>query len=176
MSSADLYGPIRCLCERRVEFIVVGGLAAVLNGAPVHTYDVDVVFLREPGNIERILSALEDMDAIFRMQLDRRLRPNQSHVSAGGHLLLHTRFGPFDLLGTIGEGLAYDDLLSQSTEMDIGQGLRVRVLNLETIIAIKEQLRRDKDVAVLAILRQTLNEIRRQAATPSSGSTSPTPR
>ncbi len=126
----------------------MGGVAASLNGAPVNTNDLHVVFARDPENIDRIMPALESLDAFFRMQPERRLRPNRSHVGAGGHLLLTTRFGSFDLLGTIGENLGYEELLPNSQEMDIGQGLRVRVLNLETIIQIKEQLRRDKDLAV----------------------------
>ena len=72
-----------------------------------------------------------------------------------------TRFGPVDLLGTIGENLGFTELLPQSKEVDVGDGIRVRVLNLETIIRVKEQLRSEKDLAVLPILRRTLEEIRR---------------
>ena len=46
--------------------------------------------------------------------------------------------------------------------MDIGDGIRVRVLNLETVIAIKEQLASEKDIAALPILRQTLREMRKK--------------
>jgi hypothetical protein len=42
--------------------------------------------------------------------------------------------------------------------MDIGEGLRVRVLNLEKIIALKEELAGEKDLAVLPILRRTLEQ------------------
>jgi hypothetical protein len=45
--------------------------------------------------------------------------------------------------------------------MDIGEGIRVYVLDLETLIAIKEELAGAKDVAVLPILRRTLAERRR---------------
>ena len=51
----DNEAALRSLCEHGVEFIVVGGLAAVLNGAPVNTFDVDIVFSRAPLNIARIL-------------------------------------------------------------------------------------------------------------------------
>jgi hypothetical protein len=46
--------------------------------------------------------------------------------------------------------------------MDVGQGIRVRVLNLETIISTKEQVASEKDLAVLPVLRRTLNETRRK--------------
>jgi predicted nucleotidyltransferase len=92
----------------------------------------------------------------------RRLRPTGSHLTAGGHLNLLTRYGPVDLLATIGQNLDYSDLLQHSSEMDIGDGNRVRVLNLETLISIKEQLASEKDVAMLPILRQTLLEMKKK--------------
>lgn len=162
MPEGNLLATLRALRENQVEFILVGGLAAVLNGAPIQTYDVDLVYSREPANIERLLAVLALMDAIFRIQPERRLRPTASHLAASGHLNLLTRYGPLDLLATIGQDLAYDDLLSHSAEMDIGEGLRIPVLDLETLIAIKEQLGGEKDVAMLPILRQTLIEARKR--------------
>jgi predicted nucleotidyltransferase len=63
-----------------------------------------------------------------------------------------------DLLGTIGRNLSYQDLLPHSVEMDIGEGIRIRVLDLETLIAVKEALDGEKDRAVLPTLRRTLEE------------------
>jgi len=153
---------LRALHDAGVAFILVGGLAAVLNGAPVNTFDVDIVHSRDTANVARILTVLEALDAIFRMQPERRLRPNASHLASTGHLNLMTRYGPLDLLGTIGSNLAYEDLVSRSVELDIGEGLRVRVLDLETLIAIKEELGGEKDRAVLPVLRRTLEEKRKQ--------------
>jgi hypothetical protein len=162
MQEPDLIGTLRSLCEHDIQFILVGGLAAVLNGAPVHTYDADVVYAQEPGNIERLSGVLQKIDAVFRIQPERRLRPTASHLAAGGHLNLMTSLGHLDLLGTIGQGLGYTDLLPLSDEMAIGEGFSVRVLNLETLISVKEQLGSQKDLAVLPILRQTLRESKKK--------------
>lgn len=162
MQPTKLVATLGIFHENAVEFILVGGLAAVLNGAPIQTYDVDLVYSREPRNIERLLIVLDSIDAIFRMQPERRLKPAMSHLVGSGHLNLLTRYGPVDLLATIGNGLSYQDLLSHSAEMDIGQGIRIRVLDLETLISIKEQLAGEKDVAVLPVLRQTLRETRKK--------------
>ena len=64
-------------------------------------------------------------------------------------------------IGDHREGLGYEQLLPRSTEMDIGEGIRIRVLNLETIISVKEQLASEKDLAVLPLLRRTLDEVKR---------------
>lgn len=151
---------LRSLRANDVDFILVGALAAVLNGAPITTYDVDVVFALNPENVSRILKWIEQAEAIFRIQPKRRLRPNESHVSAGRHLNLLTRYGAVDLLGFIGDDLNYEHLLPRTNEMNIGDGLRIRVLNLETIIAIKEKLATEKDLAALPVLRSTLKLIR----------------
>ena len=159
MQESKLVATLRKLCESDIQFIVVGGLAAVLNGAPVQTYDVGLVYSREPANVDRLMHFLRDIDAIFRIQPERRLRPTGSHLAGGGHLNLLTRYGPIDLLATIGQNLNFSDLLPHSNEMDIGDGIRVRVLNLETLISVKEQLGSEKDVAMLPVLRQTLREL-----------------
>src|SRR6266404_6774334 len=161
MPERKVIATLRSLCERDIQFVLVGGLAAVLNGAPVDTYDVDVVHSREPANIERLLSFLQEIDAVFRIQPERRLPPTASHLAGGGHLNLITSLGPIDLLGTIGPGLSFSDLLPLSHEMAISEGMRIRVLNLETLISIKEQLASEKDLAILPILRQTLRELKK---------------
>jgi hypothetical protein len=80
-----------------------------------------------------------------------------SHLSSPGHQLLLTCFGPLDL-GEIGKGRGYDELLSDSVEMDVGPETTIRLLSLEALIQIKQETARDKDNAVLAVLRRTLEE------------------
>lgn len=157
---------LRVLLEAGVEFIVVGGVSAVLNGAPVNTFDLDIVHSRDPVNIARLLAALNTLDAIYRIQPHRRLQPSASHLESTGHQNLMTRYGGLDLLGMIGRGLSYSDLLLHCAEKDLGDGLRVRVLDLETLIAIKQELGGEKDLAVLPILRRTLEERKKLGYTP----------
>lgn len=151
---------LRTLADRRVAFIVVGGVAAVLDGAPVNTFDIDIVHSRESENLDRLLAALQDLDACYRHKPE--LHPDESHLATAGHQLLLTRFGPLDVLGAIGKGRVYDDLLPHSRPVEISPGLAVRVLDLETVIAVKEELGSEKDLATLPVLRRTLIEIRRR--------------
>jgi hypothetical protein len=81
-----------------------------------------------------LLAVLASLDAIFRAQPERRLRLCASHLSGSGHLNLLTTNGPLDLLATIGQNLLYEDLLSHSSLMEIGQGIQIQVLDLETLI------------------------------------------
>jgi predicted nucleotidyltransferase len=162
MLERDFFAILVTLHRHEVDFILVGELAAAVNGVDSSTLDVDIVHSRDAANVERLLTVLESLDAIFRIQAERRIKPNASYVSGPSHLHLITRFGPLDVLGTIGHGLTYADLLPHSVEMDIGDGIRVRVLDLETLISLKEDLGTEKDRAMLPLLRQTLEEQRRR--------------
>jgi hypothetical protein len=148
------------LVDAQVEFLVVGGVAAVLQGAPVTTFDVDVVHSTEPGNVGRLLAALEGLNARYRYGPERR--PDASHLSSPGHQLLITRFGPLDVLGSIGTGRSYAALLPHSVPLGVSHDLTVRVLDLETIIAVKEEVGAEKDRTMLPVLRRTLLDSRRR--------------
>ena len=156
--SPDFLAILEILADYKIDFIIVGGVCAVLHGAPVTTFDLDVVHKRIPENLERLMSALQELDAYYRSQFGRKLKPDLFHLASAGHQLLITRFGPFDLLGTIGKGHSYEDLVSFTTELQISKNLKIRLLNLETLIAIKEEVLRDTDKAMLPILRRTLEE------------------
>lgn len=149
---------LRVLARPDVDFIIVGGVSAVLHGAPVTTFDLDVVHARNHANIARLLSALGELDAVYRAQPDRLLRPVESHLAGPEHQLLLTKFGPLDVLGMIGRSRPWEDLLAQTSGMEIEPGCAVLVLGLETLIAVKEELGFPKDTAVLPLLRQALKE------------------
>jgi len=156
----DFLALLRALNDQQVNFIVIGGICAVLHGAPVNTFDLDVVHSRQAANIERLMAALQALDAYYRTHPGKKLRPQASHLSSPGHQLLMTRYGPFDVSGAVAGGRGYEELLPHSTAMPVGGNVRVRVLNLETLIEIKEATGGEKDVAVLPLLRRTLREKR----------------
>lgn len=148
------------LADAQVEFVIVGMTGAVIQGVPTMTWDLDIVHRRTPSNVERLLAVLEDLDAVARHD-PRRLRPNETHLQGPGHLLLETRFGDFDCLGTIDDDKGYEALLPRTVEVVV-QGRRLRVLHLRELIAIKRRAGRPKDLAVIPYLESTLAEIEQQ--------------
>jgi hypothetical protein len=151
---------LEVLTRHEVEFIVVGGVAAVLGGAPLATFDLDVVHARHQVNLERLAAALSDLDARYRDPAGRILKPALADLAGAGHHLFITRCGPVDVLGVIGKGRSYDDLLTDSVTMDLG-GIAIRVLGLPALISTKEESNRPKDRAVLDLLRRALEELKR---------------
>ncbi len=149
---------LRMMSEGRVEFIVVGGVAGVLQGAPIVTFDLDLVHRRTPGNVERLLGVLSSLHARYRDPRD--LFPTASHLLGPGHNLLATDHGPLDLLGAIAPDHAYEDLLPDTVVLDL-DGTEVPVLELARLIEVKAAAGRPKDLAALPALRATLDESRR---------------
>lgn len=154
----DFLAILKHLAKHEVDFIVVGGIGAVLQGAPTATFDLDVVHSREPRNIDKLLAALDTLGATYRGPAARKIKPDRSHLTSLGHQLLITRFGPLDVLATVGTGREYPDLLPKSIAMEISPGIKVRVLGLSAIIKTKEEVGGEKDRAMLPVLRQTLEE------------------
>jgi hypothetical protein len=143
------------LARHQVEFIVVGGVAAVLQGAPISTFDLDVVYRVSQDNITLLSAALAELEAVYRDPAGRRIAPDAARLNHPGHHLLLTRFGPVDVLGSLGEGARFEDLEPRSSFFDVG-GLRVRVLDLSAVLESKTRAARPKDRAVLEILQETL--------------------
>lgn len=149
------------LHQHGVEFVVVGGVGAVLQGAPVNTFDLDIVYNTTLENIQRLLLALQDLSAIYRDPGGRRISPTPSHLAAGGHNLLLTNAGPLDVLGYIGtedHPLRYNTLRENAIVLPFTEDKQVLVVDLATLIAVKEQANREKDRAILPLLRSVLDE------------------
>ncbi len=166
MPASDFIAILRTLNECGVEFIVVGGVGAVLQGAPISTFDLDIVHSRSIENVERLLAALRALEAYYRMQPERRLQPDASHLASAGHQLLMTRYGPLDLLGMIGHSHGYESLTTDAIQVEAGADVRVQVLGLERLIAVKTETAGEKDLAALPILRKTLEEQKKRGSKP----------
>ena len=147
---------LRTLCDHQVDFIVIGGVCGVLHGAPVTTFDLDILYANNRANNERLLAALLQLDACYRDATDRVIRPAMSHLAAGKVSLLTTSAGPLDVLGQVGKGETYEAMLAHSEILELSRDCRFRILDLPTLIRLKEELGRSKDRAVLEILRETL--------------------
>lgn len=149
---------LKALLGAEVEFIVVGGVSAVLQGVPTSTFDVDIVHSRDPENRRRLLAALRNLEARYREHLPRVLEPSESDLDSDGHMLLMTAAGPLDVLGSVAGRRQYADLLPHSVVLALDESTRVRILGLEMLIRIKEEVGREKDLASLPLLRRTLEE------------------
>lgn len=156
-SNPDFGNILEVLTRHRVDFIVVGGVCAVLLGAPIMTFDLDIVHSRSQQNLARLSEALTELEANYREHLPKRIVPDLESLGSTGHHLLMTKFGPLDVLGAIGVRDDFKMLVSKIETIDLGGATSVRILNLETLIEVKQKTARDKDMAMLEILRAMKN-------------------
>jgi len=156
----DLLALLSALSRHGVEHVVVGGVAAILEGAPITTLDLDIVYRVEDANLQRLQELLIDLDARYRDPAGREIVPTVDRLRTNRVNLLETRQGLLDAMQEIGAGWSYDDLLSRTHTRRVGE-LEVRVLDLASVIESKQAAGRDKDAAMLPVLRQTLRMRRR---------------
>lgn len=126
---------VRTLTEHDVAFAIVGGMAGVMQGAPIHTQDLDILYSLQPPNPKSLLGALQRLDAVF-WDDPRNLRPDLSHLESRGHKLIATRFGRMDCLGTIEHDTSFEDVEADLDWMEL-DGTPVRVLSLPRLIEVK---------------------------------------
>ena len=135
---------IRLLHEEGVEFLIVGLSAALLQGIPAVTQDIDL-WVKDLGN-ENFLSAVRKFGATY-------IPPGI--VGVNPPMLASEHLRGFDLV-TKCQGLdSIDEELKNAFEVNLG-GVLVKVLPLKRIILSKETANREKDKAVLPMLKAAL--------------------
>ena len=151
---------LRLLVAHDVEFMVVGGVGAILEGAPISTFDLDILITPSRGNFERLLSALTELGSRYLDPAGRTIVPDLEKLSSMRLHRLVTKAGQVDVLTEIGSGKRFEDLSHRMRSHRV-EDFEVQVLDLAAIIESKVEAGRDKDMAVLGILRRAL-QLRRE--------------
>lgn len=151
----DLLALLTALSRYGVEHVVVGGVAAILEGAPVSTLDLDIVYRVEDGNLQRLQAMLTDLGARYRDPAGREIAATVERLRENRVNLLQTTEGFLDAMQEIGAGWSYEDLLARTHTRTVGE-LEVRVLDLAAVIESKQAAGREKDAAMLPVLLRTL--------------------
>jgi len=150
------------LAEEQVDYVVVGGLAAVILGSPLPTEDIDVVPSRELVNLERLSRALVRMNAKIRTDGDPVPAPlDAAFLTQMPHILnLVTDFGVLDLtFSPAGPKTDYQQWEEHASSEEIADGMVIRVAALDDIIESKRAANRDKDLRALPYL-ESLRDVR----------------
>ncbi len=156
--AADLSNLLKHLNDVGIEFVLVGGLAAVVQGVPISTFDMEIVHRQTDENIRKLLLLLKSLDAIQRRPDDKIIEPTEADLKAKGHILLTTRFGPLDILAFIEKDLGFEELIKDTVKIEF-QGHAVYVLSLETIVKLKRDSKDPRDNYRMPILEETLQQI-----------------
>ena len=152
------------LAEYEVEYVLIGGLAAVLHGSTAMTNDADIFPANAPKNIEQLSLALKDLHARLRVESDPNgvdFDPHPVLISSMAMLNTTTRCGDLDLTFNPAGLHSYEDVRASAITYEL-DGQAVQVAALEDIIRSKESADRAKDHATLPILRALKDELDRR--------------
>lgn len=158
----DPVAALRILAAHRVDFVIIGGVAARLWGSPTVTRDIDICHAREPANLERLAAALKEMRAQLRGVKDSvAFRLDARTLAGGDHFTFKSDVGDIDCLGTPTGTGGYGDLRASAERLDV-DGLKVWVTSLADLIEMKRAAGRPKDRIEVEVLGAVRDERRRR--------------
>ena len=148
----DFQRLLAALAAHDARVIIVGGFAAIALGSAFLTVDLDLVYERTSGNIERLAAALAPLEPYLRgVPPGLPFRLDAETIACGLNFTLRTTAGDVDLLGEATGGGTYEALLPH-TEVREVLGHDCRFVDLNTLIRLKRAAGRPKDLERIAEL------------------------
>lgn len=153
---------LELLVTAGVDFVVIGGIAAVLHGSAQATFDLDVCYATDRRNLDALGQVLVDLGARLK-GVDETLPfiPDGRMLSQTEVLTMVTDAGELDVLARPAGSGGYPALRRRAESFDIG-AVTVLVASVEDLIAMKRAAGRTKDLAAVEELEaiQRLREAR----------------
>ena len=154
----DLLAFVRVLSSARVDYIIVGGVAAGIHGALRSTLDLDVVYGRHPDNIARLVAALRPFHPYLRgAPPGLPFLLDSETLLRGLNFTLTTTLGDLDLLGEVTGGGQYETLKASTDVVEL-EHFQCLVVSLPKLIGLKRAAGRGKDREALGELEALLEE------------------
>jgi len=156
---------LETLEAHQLEYVVIGGVAAVIWGSPRNTEDIDICPSDVTENLGRLAGALNELDARFRPPgLEKGLPPSRwddKSFASFTSLSLVTKHGWLDVWFRPDGTRGYRDLIEDAAEAEF-RGVRVQVADLDDIIRSKAAAGRDRDLQAIPHLRELQQRRRRR--------------
>ena len=150
MSGFDLRALLEALDEQGVSFVVIGGVAVGAHGYPRATADLDLVPDPDPGNLDRLIGALDSLDATLPTVGGRSFDPTTDAkvIRRGGNVTADTRFGGLDVVQLASGVPPFSTLNEDAVDSEL-LGVPVKVCSLSRLREMKQAQGRTQDKADL---------------------------
>lgn len=148
------------LCDADVDFVVVGGFAALIHGSTQVTRDLDICAVLSHEEVAKLREALRDLNPTHRLTPQRlSFLTNPDAGVPVQNLYLETEIGTVDILSSIFGVGDFGRVHAGSMEVEVF-GRRCRVISLDDLIRAKEALGREKDLMAVKELRAIHEKIK----------------
>ena len=128
-----------------VDFVLIGGVAAVMHGSERNTFDLDICPAQDAGNLDALGKALLEIDARLRgIEEDVPFVPDGRTLRGMQILALDTSLGPLDILTRPDGSPPYRSLRGRAARMDFGPAA-VLVASIDDLLTMKRAAGRPKD-------------------------------
>ncbi len=147
-----LHSLLRSLTEGGVDFVVIGGVAVIMQASPRFTKDLDICY--DPGheNLERLAAVLVKLEAKLRgVDEDLPFVPDARTLRRTQILTLTTVDGGMDLLVDPDGSPSYSALRRRASRVEF-DGVSVLVASVDDLIAMKQAAGRPQDLVDLESL------------------------
>ena len=140
------------LADSGLDFVVIGGFAAVTHGSSLVTRDLDICALLADENVEKLRAILADWNPRHRMTPQKLSFLEFPKSGPLQNLYLETDYGIVDILTSVLGVGDFQRLKATAEIFEIG-GRRYQVMSLADLIQGKEALGREKDLLAAKELR-----------------------
>jgi hypothetical protein len=162
----DVSELFRVLAEHRVEYLVIGGVAAQVHGRRRTTKDLDVTPAPERENLARLAAALAALDAHpAELGPDTPAPTAEQLLSVPVVPPLNTRHGALHILNDVPGARAYDEMRTRALTLDL-DGIAIQIVGVDDLIRMKQTSGRPGDIEDIAAITAVARRERPDATDP----------
>jgi hypothetical protein len=151
----DLSKLLKVLLENDIDFVLIGGFAAVVHGSTLVTQDLDICSAMSVENIKKLRSVLKNLNPIHRMNLKANLSFLDHPKSLEGlnNIYLNTDLGILDILSATQPAGDFETIKKNAIDIPL-YGFSCKVISIDDLIKVKESMKRPKDLQAVIELKK----------------------
>ncbi len=151
---------LNLLLENEIDFVLIGGFAAVVHGSTLVTQDLDICTSMTIENVEKLREVLKKYNPIHRMNIDKKLSfiEHPRSLDSLKNIYLSTDLGVLDILSETKPAGDFETIKKNSIQISL-YGHLCRVISIDDLIRVKESMKRPKDVQAAEELKKIRSQI-----------------